>query len=581
MLSRPAIYRTLCLRGVLYYTLMGKRNAVVIGAGLGGISAAAYLARDGYAVTVIEQLGEAGGRAQVWRGEGFRFDIGPSWYWMPDDHDEWFRSLGFQRSEYYRIIRLNPSFKVFFNNHSYCVPAGEQQVSDLFERISPGYGERLSRYLALCRQRYEISRRHFIYKQYRSLWGFVDPAVLAHWRTIRLFRSYHNELLRHFQNTEILKILAYPVVFLGADTHHTPAVYTLMNWVDIGLGTWYPEGGFGAVIAAMRSVAEELGVRFVLNRKCIGFTYRSGRKSIEEVVSVPSGNRALTRNDMPDGDGAGAGETQAGATATQAGATASHAGAGETQAGATQANAPSGDRAPHADDGQQTLHPADVVVANGDYYSIERLLPRRLRSYSSRYWRRRALSPGVLNFYIGLDVVIPELEHHTFFFDGDWEGHFAAVYKNRPPVSAPLFYLHYPTATDSGTAPAGCSALFILIPIAAGSPDGAEMRTRYFTHCCERIAQKTGCDIRPHIRVQRSMSITEFQNAYSALEGNAFGLGHTLGQTAGFRPRNKSRHIDNLYYSGHYTTPGTGTTMSTISGKLTAARVAKEQGGQG
>ena len=215
-------------------------------------------------------------------------------------------------------------------------------------------------------------------------------------------------------------------------------------------------------------------------------------------------------------------------------------------------------------------------MGNADYHHIEELLPAELRSYSAAYWQRRALSPSALNFYLGLDTIIDELAHHTFFFDGDWDAHFDAVYKSGAPISNPLFYVHSPSVTDAATAPPGQSALFILVPIAPNSVDDEHMRERYFEACCTRIAQKIGRDIRPHIRIQRSMATADFAQCYNAFQGNAFGLGHTLLQTGAFRPRNKSRTVDNLYYCGQYTIPGTGTTMSMISGEVVARRIVRE-----
>lgn len=526
-----------------------QKSVIVIGAGLGGLSAAAYLAHAGYAVTVIEQLPAVGGRAQVWQEAGWRFDLGPSWYWMPQEHDAWFEKLGLKREHYYDITRLDPSFKVFFDQQSYRVPAGEERVGELFETIEAGGGQALSDYLALCKRRYEVGMRHFIYKSYRSIWEMASLSILRHWRTVRLLRSYQDELQHFFHNDKLQKILTYPVVFLGSDAAHTPAIYTMMNWVDIGLGTWYPQGGFSAVAEGMRRAAEQLGVRFVLSQRCIGFHFKRGRNSIAEVVCVPTAATELVTGD----EGA-------------ANAQRLDDGAGSTDGGGNE------------DGNRHLIHRADVIVANGDYPAMERLLPSRLRSYSARYWRRRALSPAVLNFYLGLDTIFDELDHHSFFFDGDWDAHFTAVYRKRTLIEKPLFYIHYPSGIDPNTAPKGCSALFILIPIAPKSKDTKEIRERYFTHCCERIQQKIGRDIRPHIRVKRSMSITEFEQAYSAFQGNAFGLGHTLWQTAGFRPRNKSRCIDNLYYCGQYTVPGTGTTMSTISGEIVTDRIVREHG---
>ncbi len=489
-------------------------DAVVIGAGIGGISAAAHLARTGASVAVYERLPTEGGRAQVWRKDGYRFDMGPSWYWMPEVHDQWFSTLGYNRADYYGLTRLSPSYRAVFSSGTYDVPSDLAQLRELFNTLERGAGARLDDYLERCRQRYEYSMKTFIYRNFDSILDIADPSVIRHIGLVKPWRSYHGEVRRYFRSSEIHRILEYPVVFLGSSPQKTPAVYTLMNWIDFGLGSWYPDGGFGNVLAGMRAVAESLGVRFYFNSECTAIEVANGKATGVEICSVPGG-KALGRVGCRGG-----------------------------------------------------------VIANADYHFVEQtLLAPRYRSYSGRYWGRRRLSPSVVNFYLGLDTVIPDLQHHTFFFDSDWDGHFASVYRHKRHIRDPLFYIHAPGCTDPGAAPVGGSALFVLIPIAAGIQDSLDIRGGYFDAVCRRIQGHTGCDIRKHIVVERSYSISDFERDYNAYRGNAFGLGHTLLQTASFRPRNYSTRVDGLYYCGHFTTPGTGTTMSMLSGELAVQRL--------
>lgn len=218
-----------------------------------------------------------------------------------------------------------------------------------------------------------------------------------------------------------------------------------------------------------------------------------------------------------------------------------------------------------------------MVVAATDYQHVEmKLLDPHLRHYSQRYWKRRALAPSACNFYIGLDCTLDQLTHHTFFMDSDWKGHFNAVYRRPRHIENPLFYLHIPSYSDPTCAPAGGTAMFALIPLAGGLEDTQHIRQRYFDIICQRIAHHTGCDIRQHIRFMRSYSMSDYQRDFNAFQGTAFGLGHTLLQTAAFRPPNRAAKVDNLYYCGQWTIPGTGTTMSMISGELTATRIIAE-----
>jgi len=220
---------------------------------------------------------------------------------------------------------------------------------------------------------------------------------------------------------------------------------------------------------------------------------------------------------------------------------------------------------------------ADAVVANADYPYVENsLLEPEHRSLPVKRWGRRTFAPGVLNFYVGLDKRLPAFAHHTFFFDTDWNDHFDSVYGRRRWPEEPLFYLHIPSITDPNCAPAGHEAVYILVPCAIGLDDTEERRQHYFNATIDRMERLSGESIRDHIVFQESMSLNDFIRDYHAYQGTAFGLGQTLTQTAFFRPANRSKRLGNLYYAGQFTVPGTGTTMSMISGKIAAMRIADE-----
>lgn len=498
------------------------KNAVVIGSGFGGLSAAGYLARDGYRVTVVEKNGWVGGRARVLERDGFRFDMGPSWYWMPGEHDKWFRDMGAERTDYYEIRRVDPSYKVFYGDSEpgedrniVTVPADFDEAKRIFESYESGAGERLESYIEECRRKYEFAMATYIYKNYDTLFDFINAKTIRNLGTLNILKSYKGMIKRYFKHPYLRKILEFPVVFLGSSARKTPAVYTLMNYIDFVLGTWYPSGGYGRVVESMMEVDQSLGVEFRFNT------------SAEELKV--EGDRV-------------------------------------TAVACRSAEGP-------------TILPADVVVANADYHHVEqKLLPPEKRSFSPKFWEKRSLAPGVLNFYVGLTGKLESFEHHTFFFDSDWDSHFKAVYEKPDWLENPLFYIHVPSITDPSSAPEGKEAVFILVPVAPGLEDSDEIRRRYFDNVVNRIEALTGESFRERIEFVESYSLSDFQRDYNAYKGNAFGLGQTLFQTAYFRTANHSRKVKNLYYSGHYTVPGTGTTMSTISGNVVSRRIAAEQG---
>jgi phytoene desaturase len=496
-------------------------SVVVIGAGFGGISAAAYLAQAGYDVTVYEKNGWVGGRARVLARDGFRFDMGPSWYWMPDEHDRWFADMGVRREDYYPIRRVDPSYKVYFGDslpdesrNEVTVPADLDAAKALFESYEPGAGSKLERFISQAKQKYDFAMTSFIYRNFDSIWDMVNGDFIRSFRKLNLLTSYRGLIERYFSHPYLRKILEFPVVFLGSFARSTPAVYTLMNYIDFGLGTWYPEGGFGRVVRSMQEVAESKGARFVFNTEVTGIRSDGGR---------------ATGVTIRDGEG------------------------------------------------EREVH-ADAVVANADYVHVEnRLLSPGDRSVPLEKWRNKTFAPAVLNFYVGFNKKLPFFAHHTFFFDTDWNDHFDAVYGDRRWPADPLFYLHIPSITDPGCAPEGHEAMFILVPCALGLDDPDDIRDRYFTRVMDRMENLTGERLRDSIVFRETASIREFRRDYNAHEGTAFGLGQTLFQTAYFRPMNRSKKLSNLYYAGQYTVPGTGTTMSMISGKLASMRIEEER----
>ena len=501
------------------------KKVIVIGAGFGGISAAAYLAQAGYDVTVYEKNGWVGGRARVLERDGYRLDMGPSWYWMPEEHDRWFTDMGVRREDYYEVHRVDPSYKVFFGDSEpgesenvVTVPADFEQAKAVFEQYEPGAGAKLEAFIDQARRKYEFAMSGFIYRNFYSPFDMVNGALVRNLHRLNLLTSYRGLIERYFTHPYLRKILEFPVVFLGSYAAKTPAVYTLMNYIDFGLGTWYPKGGFGRVVEAMREVAESKGARFVLNTEVTGL--RGTKNAVQEV---------FLRNGI-DEDAA----------------------------------------------------VADVVVANADYVHVEReLLQPHHRSLPEARWLKRTFAPAVLNYYVGFNKKLPFLAHHTFFFDTDWNAHFDAVYGRRRWPEDPLFYLHIPSITDPDVAPPGKEAMFILVPCAIGLDDTDELRERYFGMVMDRMEKLTGESLRDAVEFRESMSIREFIRDYNAYQGTAFGLGQTLFQTAYFRPANRSAKAANLYYTGHYTVPGTGTTMSMISGKLAAMRIGIEWPGDG
>ncbi|RME07268.1 MAG: phytoene desaturase, partial [Bacteroidetes bacterium] len=240
------------------------KKVIVIGSGFSGLSAATALASRGYQVTVLEKNSTPGGRARKFDVDGFTFDMGPSWYWMPDVFEDYFNRFGFTANDFYELKRLDPSYRIFYpDNELLDVPAGLEAIYDMFEAEEPGSSKKLKKFLEEAKYKYEVGMREFVHKPSLSVLEFMDIRIAKSMIRLQMFSSLASEVRRLFRNPKLISLLEFPVLFLGATPQKTPAMYSLMNYADMALGTWYPMGGMYRIVEAMVAVAEAQGVEIL------------------------------------------------------------------------------------------------------------------------------------------------------------------------------------------------------------------------------------------------------------------------------------------------------------------------------
>ncbi len=264
-----------------------NKKVVILGSGFASLSAACYLAKGGCDVTVFEKNASFGGRARQYSRDGFTFDMGPSWYWMPDIFERFFRDFGKKTSDYYTLERLDPAYKVFFKDQAVVIGDSLDKISAEFERIEKGSSAVLKRFIGKAKKNYEIAIGDMVYLPGQSPLELVTVETVR--RMDQFFRTISGEVRKLFKNPMLISILEFPALFLGAKPSNTPAFYSFMNFADFGLGTWHPRGGMYRVVEAMVSLARELGVTFrnksdvseilVANGRAMGI--RIGRESID------------------------------------------------------------------------------------------------------------------------------------------------------------------------------------------------------------------------------------------------------------------------------------------------------------
>lgn len=242
------------------------KKIAVIGSGFAGLASAACLAKEGFDVTVFEKNDTAGGRARKFEAQGFVFDMGPSWYWMPDVFEKFFNHFGKTVADFYQLERLDPSYRIYYGPGDYLdIPAGLEPLRELFERLEPGSGKRLIQFLNEAGYKYQIGLQRLVYKPGLSATELLDAEVMKGLFRLHIFQSLSQHVRKFFSNSRILQLLEFPVLFLGATPEKTPALYSLMNYADMVLGTWYPMGGMSKVVDAMVTIAGQQGVQFKFN----------------------------------------------------------------------------------------------------------------------------------------------------------------------------------------------------------------------------------------------------------------------------------------------------------------------------
>ncbi len=486
-----------------------KSTIAVIGSGFAGLTSSAMLGAAGADVTVFEKNMDIGGRARNITMDGFVFDMGPSWYWMPDVYEKYYNVFGHTTSDFYELKKLDPGFRVVFGKDDYIdVPENFERLCTLFESIEKGSAVQLQKFMKQAAYKYSVGMNNMVYLPGHSVSEYLSLGLIRDAFKLQLFSSFSKHIRSFFKNPRLIALMEFPVLFLGAMPKDTPALYSLMNYAGLKQGTFYPLGGFGKVVDAFQKIAEEVGVSIKTNERVERLEINSG--AIKNIHS----NGASTA--------------------------------------------------------------VDAVIATADYHHVENsLLPPAYRSYDKAYWNKKVFAPSCLIFYLGVNKKLEKLIHHNLFFDEDLNQHAIEIYESQKWPSNPLFYVCCPSKTDATVAPVGCENLFVLMPIAAGLVDTEEIRTHYYHIILDRLEKFAGEEIRGHVTTKKTYSVSDFKTDYNAYKGNAYGLANTLLQTAIFKPKLKSRKVNNLFFAGQLTVPGPGVPPSIISGQIAANELLK------
>lgn len=483
-----------------------NQTIAIIGSGFSALAAACYLAKDGNDVTIFEKNKTIGGRARQLKKDGFTFDIGPTWYWMPDVFERFFADFGKQSSDFYQLEKLNPAYSVYFSKDDFItIEDTLEKICNTFEKEEQGSSQKLKKFIANAQHNYEVAIKDLVYRPGVSPFELMTPVTIK--KIGQFFSTIKKDVRKEFKNDRLAKILEFPVLFLGAKPDNTPSFYSFMNYADFGIGTFHPKGGMYQVILAMEQLAKSLGVTI------------KTENPIDKIIVTNSKATGISFK-------------------------------------------------------EKTFN-CDIVLSGADYHHSETLLDKPYRQYSEAYWEKKVFAPSSLLFYVAFDKKLKNVNHHTLFFDVDFEAHAKEIYDTPKWPKDPLFYASFPSITDKNSAPEGKEAGIFLIPLAPGLNDIPEVREEYFDKIIMRFENLTSQNVRNNIIFKESFCVNDFVEDYNSYKGNAYGMANTLMQTAFLRPKLKSKKVDNLYFTGQLTVPGPGVPPSLISGKLVAELIKK------
>lgn len=493
-----------------------KKKAVIIGAGYGGLALANLLAKTGHEVAIYEKNPSAGGRIQVVKQNGFTFDLGPSWYLMPEIFEQYYQLFGRSAKTELDLVRFSPGYKVWSEGYEPLIIQGDvDKDMTTFEAIEPGAGKKLQRYVTRSSQVYEVAVKHALYNNFTRFSDVLQWPLLRQLPTMLplVWRTLDAHVSRWFRDIRLKQLLEYHMVFLGSSPFQAPAVYSLMSHLDFRSGVYYPRRGMLELVGSMERLGRSLGVAYHFN------------SPVKQIVL--DGHQA-TGIELVNGERIA----------------------------------------------------ADLVISAADIHHTEtKLLPPAARSYSEKYWQKRQPGPGALLVSLGIKGKLPNLQHHNLYFVNKWRENFAAIYETGTVPEHASLYVCNPSKTDPSLAPPGHENLFVLLPLPAGVALTPQQEAACVKKIVKILTEMTGESDLPKRIVSRLIyGPAQFGEQFNAWQYNAFGgESHLLRQSVMFRTRNRSKKVSNLYYVGAGTLPGIGLPMCLISAQLTYKRITRNR----
>lgn len=481
-----------------------KRKAVVIGAGLGGLAAAMRLVGRGFEVEVIEALDQAGGRARVFRQDGFTFDAGPTVITAPHLFEELFAAVGRSFRDYVELVPVDPFYRILFHDGSQFDFVGdEERLLAQIEQMNPRDVDGYRKLAAAAKRIFDVGYLKLAEQPFDRVSTMLRtiPSMMR----LESYRTVWQLVARYIEDERLRRVFTFEPLLVGGSPFRASSIYLLIHWLEREWGVHYAKGGTGAIVNAMTRVLAEKRVRIHYDEPVERIEVRAG-----QVAGVVTGSRYI---------------------------------------------------------------PCDVVVSNADPTQVySRLIePVHRRRNTNRRVGRVKQSMSLFVAYFGANRTYDDLAHHTIVLGERYRDLLHDVFERRILAPDPSLYLHAPTRTDAGMAPAGHEAFYVLAPVPnnrSGIDWSNGQSEDYFGRILETLEARVAPGLRSSIVTQRFLTPHDFEHELRSADGAAFGPEPLLTQSAYFRYHNRSPDVDGLYFVGAGTHPGGG-----VPGVLSSAKV--------
>lgn len=494
-----------------------SKKVIVVGAGTAGLASAIRLQNNGYDVEIYEKNPKVGGRMYQIEDKGFKFDVGPTIVMMPDVYKEVFEQAGKNPDDYIPMKKLNPIYSIqYTKEETIDVSTDLAHLTNFLENIS--YEDTLGyyRYLTQTYKRYLIAKEHFIEKSFRKPGDFYNPKTLLNAYRLKTFNNAYNEISKFVKDDRLMKMLSFQTLYIGISPHNGPSIYTIIPMIETIYGVWYIQGGMYTMASSMAKLFEELGGKIHLDSK------------VEELIIKNKKAEGIVVN-------------------------------GE-------------------------VIDADYVLVNADFpYAMKNLIKdeKNRGKYTNKKIDKMDYSCSVFLMYLGLNKkVSDETRLHNIVFANNFEKNISDIFDGNDPKD-PSIYMYIPTKEDPTLAPEGKEVLYVLAPVpelkTRGSKWTQEEINEYKKIVYDKIKMKKGLEnIEDLVEVEKIFTPNNFEAEFNAMHGATFGLAPTLLQSNYFRPQNKFKYTENLYFTGSSVHPGAGVPIALTSAKLAADELMKD-----